>query len=239
MKRRFVIIMLLTVTLLMSGCGELMGNNIKLIEDRGMIYEGNRYHFYLLDSSFDRPKTEFFHVNDDDPEFAGTFVWWYLLPRKAKTYYSQFDAEKNILYANTTGYRTWIKEGFEFPNGFECRINKIITFIYTENARVSGEELVLWEAENEFITLNDMIEKEIEPFEPEMFKNSDKISLFCDLEDYKYLYLTFMNAFIYNDDVYFRINGYYHTIKNEYKTMFKDAIELDVSNRPQASATPE
>ena len=154
MKKSFLISILLVTVLLLSGC---MGITLKSQKGGGFIYEGKRYTFINF---ADSPQTELFRMNYQNSDLAGTYIRWYVFPSKQEAYFSEFDMQKNIIFARTVGRNyltTYCKEGFELPDAYECRINKITTGSKFVGRPADDKETNVWESENEFLKINDMI----------------------------------------------------------------------------------
>lgn len=215
MKKLLIIISLLVVlSLLIVLCSYLWYKDmLKRDKDGALIYNGDRYILYEV-----TPREDF-SLNYKTPDFAGYYKGYVYPdkkhPTKKEAYFSEFDSEKNILFSFSFYERMWLKEGFEFPDVYECRIYKMETG-YGETLRT------VWETENDFLTLNDIIDEKLE-----LSGAKGKFSIKCYLEDYRYLFSQFAIYYL-EDEIYIRITdngpGYtidLYSIKPEYADMFR------------------
>jgi len=122
---------------------------------------------------------------------------------------SEHDLEENILFVDFTWI--WHKETFEYPDVFEVKINKM----------VDSKNNTFWEAEDQFLTLNDVIDKEgVAP--PQGIKISNSVA--CFIEDYSYLRISIMGIYLCGEKAYIKVgnrNNTFYSVKDEYAQIFK------------------
>ena len=214
MKKSFIAIVLSLIVLL---CGCNLRGTMPTHPEGGLIYNNVRYivhsnqgYMGLFDHRYG---AGIFVINYETPVFADYYTFWFVFPSKRAAYFSEFDTEKNIMFdiSGSISY-IWFKEGFELPDLFECRINKMTI-----------GDATIWETENEFFTLNEIIGEKIEY--PGVFSTYSTKVYF---EDYKYLTSKFSIWIIDDNTVYISISrgaagsGDYYTVKPEYADMFRE-----------------
>ena len=215
MKKVAVVILFLVLAMLIGGCYRKV--DLKPDKDGAIIYNGIRY---VKDSDFG----VMFRLNYENPEYVGTSEWWYLYPRYPKAYFSEFDTEKNILFREFGPMGPWVKEGYKLPNPYECRINKIVAgYEYVVEGIRKWKEYVIWEAEEKFLTLNDMMGEKADLSSPNENTHNENIHLDCYLEDYKYLIVVNIWVFWRDEKAYFAFPGKagYFTVKSDYAQYFR------------------
>ena len=171
--------------------------------DGNLMYDGNKYIFIS-------GKTNFL-INYETIDKVGTIRGMLMTIREVG--FSDLDSDNNVLCGVHYTSWIWLKDGFEFPYIYECRINKMQLSTNT-----------IWESSNQFLTLNDLIDKKVE--KTDWLHTSPTKTLFCFFEDYKYLKSDYIPVYYHDSRVYIGIYDVcditytYYSIKNEYAGLF-------------------
>jgi len=211
MKRILLIVIYCIALSTLVACGN-NPDRVRFSDNNSTIhYGGTVYHEF-----YDNGDTGYYII-DESPIKVGSFfssLQFGFIP----VYVSDFDVDKNILFANIW---MWTKEGFEFPDYFSCKLNEVDVWIrYTDSTSISFVS-TLWEDEEEYLTLDDIIDTS-DPMDG--LTGKSEYFLRCFLMDYPYLRMGGVDVLIKDSDVYlslwFDFEEVFYKVREEYVPMF-------------------
>lgn len=212
MKRILLIVIYCIALMTLVACGN-NPDRAKVSDDFATIhYGGAVYHEYIRNGGTD------YFIIDESPIKVGSFFssfYFGFIP----IYVSDYDDEKNILYAGGQWY--WTKEGFEFPDHFTCRLKKIDAWSIHTESQSAHLVSTLWEDNEESLTLEGIIDTS-NPVDD--LPERAEYNLHCYLVDYPYLEMGRVYIYYHDAEVYLSVTidfvDTYYKVYEEYIPLF-------------------